>query len=639
MPIASFRRPLRRLAAGLLGPLLGRGEVGRLIRRTAREQWKLLTLSVAGDLVQAVGEGATFGVIFLAVDLLTTVGEARRVNWASKPLIGAIPGATEWLAAQPLVPLFLVLLALAVLLQAIQSGSRWLSGVCAGYFAARCRARVMALVHGRILRFSFACASGYPVGELVDHAAQAPEGVRRQLEAVQQLLVSLLMIAVYLGVLVGLSPLLLLAALALGLLLTLLQQRLVPRIWKEAVRLSGIQAAIASRITEDIQGLRLLHVSGERLAADRAVRGRMGELEGSLRRQARLGNLVGPISSFLPVAAIGVMAALSLLVFGARSSGVLPGLITFVLALQRLNMRFSGLAGIVNEVAENGGRMERLNALLDPVDKTFVREGGLPFTALRHGIRLEGVELLHSSATRPALAGIDLAIPKGTTVALVGASGAGKSSIADLLTGLYEPTAGRILVDGVDLRELDLLSWQQRIGVVSQDTFLFNASLAENVGFGAAAVTPERLRRAAALAQALEFIEELPQGWNTVVGERGFRLSGGQRQRVALARALLREPELLILDEATSALDSRSERRVQEAIEGLAHSHTVLVIAHRLSTIVAADVIAVLEAGRIVERGRHEELLERGGPYADLWARQAGSSGREVLEVGPGGAW
>jgi ATP-binding cassette subfamily B protein/subfamily B ATP-binding cassette protein MsbA len=205
----------------------------------------------------------------------------------------------------------------------------------------------------------------------------------------------------------------------------------------------------------------------------------------------------------------------------------------------------------------------------------------------------------------------------------VGASGAGKSSIADLLVGLYDPTIGRILIDGEDLLDLNLPSWQQRLGVVSQDTFLFNTTLARNIAFGTPDATPDQIAEAARKAQATGFIEALPNRYDTQIGERGYQLSGGQRQRISLARAILRNPDLLILDEATSALDTQSERLVQQAIEQFERQHTVLVIAHRLSTIVNADLICVMDQGRIIERGNHEDLLGRGGIYASLWHQQS----------------
>ena len=207
----------------------------------------------------------------------------------------------------------------------------------------------------------------------------------------------------------------------------------------------------------------------------------------------------------------------------------------------------------------------------------------------------------------------------------MGSSGAGKSSIADLLAGLYDPTAGEILIDGTELQRFDLASWQKRIGVVSQDTFLFNATIAANISFGTPGARLEDVKLAAQQAQATGFIENLPDGFNTLVGERGYRLSGGQRQRISLARAILRQPDLLILDEATSALDTESERLVQEAIDRFDNKHTILVIAHRLSTIVNADQIYVLDQGRVIEQGNHSHLLHLDGRYSRLWQQQVKS--------------
>jgi ATP-binding cassette subfamily B protein/subfamily B ATP-binding cassette protein MsbA len=218
---------------------------------------------------------------------------------------------------------------------------------------------------------------------------------------------------------------------------------------------------------------------------------------------------------------------------------------------------------------------------------------------------------------------ISFSLTKGQLVALVGPSGAGKSSIADLLTALYSPTSGQILIDGKPLNRFDLASWQQRLGVVSQDTFLFNATIAENIAFGTPGASQADIEASCQAAQATDFIENLPDSYETLVGERGYRLSGGQRQRLSLARAILRDPELLILDEATSALDSQSERLVQEAIERFERNHTVLVIAHRLSTIVNADQILVLDSGLIVQRGTHKHLLAQEGLYQKLWMQQS----------------
>ncbi len=618
----------RRLTRPLLGAFLDPRPASRLIRDTARQQWKLLSLHLGTTLVGALTEGVTLAVIFLAVELLS---KPTAVNWAANPLTSRFPLLVELISGLPRTPLFLLLLTVAVLLQATQGLMAYVSGVSLGDFSARCRSSITALIHSQILGFSYACASRYRVGDLLNFAGNGPGAVQKQIELSGQLLIQGLLIALYSLVLVSLSPWLVLVAIGLTAAIVLVQRVLLPRIRRSSYRLTQIGVEISSRVTEDIQGLRLLHSSGQLDAADQALRARMGELETVLRRQNRLAQVVGPFSGFLPIAAIAVIGAVSLLAFGSRSTGILPSLVTFVVALQRLNVRLGGIAGTFTTLTVNAAEIDRLNEILKPDDKKFRRRGGVPFHALQHEIRFEAVGLRYSPDLAAALTDLELTIPKGRTVALVGASGAGKSSIADLLVGLYAPTRGRILIDGTDLADLDLASWQQRLGVVSQDTFLFNDSLAANISFGCSEATPAAIEAAAAQAQAAGFIAALPEGYATLVGERGYRLSGGQRQRLSLARAILRQPDLLILDEATSALDSKSERLVQQAIERFERQCTVLVIAHRLSTIVSADQICVLDHGRIVEHGHHRQLLERGGLYAGLWGQQAshGSPGQQ----------
>ena len=286
-------------------------------------------------------------------------------------------------------------------------------------------------------------------------------------------------------------------------------------------------------------------------------------------------------------------------------------------------MRFSDISNGFTMMKRNSGDLNCLNDILKSEDKSFRRTDGEHFQGLKKSILLNNVQLVYGSSTAPALRGVTIDIPKGKTIALVGRSGAGKSSIADLLVGLYSPTAGRIEIDGKNLNTINLASWQQRLGVVSQDTFLFNATLAENISFGCEWATLEDVKRACEIAQADSFIEKLPSSYQTIVGERGYRLSGGQRQRISLARAILRNPDLLILDEATSALDTHSERLVQQAIERFENQHTVLVIAHRLSTIMNAHCIYVMERGKVIEQGSHDQLIAKEGSYFMLWKSQS----------------
>ena len=596
------------------------GPAERLILQTARQQWPLLAINLFSSLLEAFGEGAALAVVFLAVQVLSRSAEQ---SWASNPLISRLPGLLSWMDSTPRVPLFLVLLAVSVLLQLLLSGCRYLNAISVSYLAARSRARVTSRIQQQILGFSFACASRYRVGDLTDLLALGPDAVSSAIGVHGQLLINLLLAAVYLGVLMVLSPWLLLMAAAMAMLVVWVQRRLLPRIRESAQQVSADQLQIASVVTEQIQGLRLLHSLGQLDQAQQAVSAHMAQLERSLRRQSQLIELIGPISQLLPIIAIAVLGAASLLVFGDKSSGILPSLVTFVLALQRLNIRLSGIARLFTERSANAGRMQRLDGFLQPHDKQFRRQGGIRSTGLRREIRLDGVDLCYPGSNDPVLRALDLTIPCGSTVALVGPSGAGKSSLVDLLIGLYSPSAGRVLIDGEDLETLNLISWQQHLGVVSQDTFLFNATIAENLAFGCPNVSEEQIQSALSTAQCSGFISALPDGIHTLVGERGYRLSGGQRQRLALARAILRRPDLLILDEATSALDSNNERLVQKAYERLRGSCTVLMIAHRLSTVVNADQIIVMQEGRIVQRGNHAQLLALDGLYRSLWLDQS----------------
>ena len=620
---APLKAWIRRTFGLYLAPFIERTPAATLVRSSARRQWKLLLISLSAGLLGSLSEGATLGVIFLAVRLMTGGNSAvttaqpllERLPWLQGPiqvLVGWSPGM-----------LFVLLLAIATGLQLLFSACIYVNGVASGYLAARLNREVTGLLNRRILSFSFACASRYRVGDLLSYAGGGGPTVQQQLRLANDLIVNGLQLLVYLAVLIAISPWLLLVVVLLGWAVAVVQKQLLPRIRLNAQAGQAIAVELSSRITENIQGLRLLHSSGHLAETAIQYEQLMAEDEYVKRRSSRLESVIGPLSAVLPILVIALIASLGVVLFSVRASGVLPNLVTFVLALQRLNARISTLAAVATTYANSSASVSRLNAILGDSDKQFVRMGGKHSQGLHQAIRLEGVGLRYAPELEPALQEVDMEIPAGHTVALVGPSGAGKSSIADLLVGLYEPTQGRILIDGVDLRQLDLASWQRQLGVVSQDTFLMNATIANNIAYGLPEASREQVQWAAEQAQAAGFIEVLPEGYDTLIGERGYRLSGGQRQRISLARAILRQPQLLILDEATSALDTQSERLVQQAIERFERGHTVLVIAHRLSTIVRADQILVLEAGRVVERGSHASLLNRDGLYSRLWAQQS----------------
>jgi ATP-binding cassette subfamily B protein len=341
--------------------------------------------------------------------------------------------------------------------------------------------------------------------------------------------------------------------------------------------------------------------------------------------------------SVLNVGQAAIIAVAVTLMVWRATLGVVEGRMTLgdlVLVnafMIQLYMPLNFLGVLYREIKQSLADMERLFGLLD-VNREVDDAPGAPELQLAGApeLRFERVSFAYDPA-RPILHELSFTVPAGTTAAVVGASGAGKSTLARLLFRFYDVTGGRITLDGRDVREVTQTSLRRAIGIVPQDTVLFNDSLRYNVAYGRPEATAAEIEAAARSAQLERFIATLPAGWDTPVGERGLKLSGGEKQRVAIARMLLKNPPVLVLDEATSALDSRNEAAIQEALRAVAAHRTTLVIAHRLSTIVDADQILVMDAGRIVERGRHEALLALGGRYAAMWALQAGEAEQDAI--------
>ncbi|HHY68281.1 MAG TPA: ABC transporter ATP-binding protein, partial [Alicyclobacillus sp.] len=296
--------------------------------------------------------------------------------------------------------------------------------------------------------------------------------------------------------------------------------------------------------------------------------------------------------------------------------------VAFTAYLGQLYGPVSALANIHVNVMGSAALFSRLFEYLDKPVEIEDRPGAVDVGRVRGQIQFENVYFRYRPGGEWVLRGIDLTIEPGQLVALVGPSGAGKTTLSYLIPRLYDPEVGRVTLDGHDLRDVTLSSLHGQIGVVTQETFLFHASLRDNLLYAKPDATEEEMEAAAKAAYIHDMIQRLPDGYDTLVGERGYKLSGGEKQRIALARVILKNPRILILDEATSALDSHSERYIQAALQPLFQGRTSIVIAHRLSTILRADQIVVIDGGRVVEKGTHRELLARGGLYARLYAEQ-----------------
>jgi subfamily B ATP-binding cassette protein MsbA len=309
---------------------------------------------------------------------------------------------------------------------------------------------------------------------------------------------------------------------------------------------------------------------------------------------------------------------------------------SFVVALLLLFEPVKRLTGIHNIFQQALGASQKVFEYLDRDQQIKEQPGAARLSRFEKSIAFDNVSFHYPAAPdRMVLQNIDLEVKAGEIVALVGPSGAGKTTLANLVPRFYDVTRGTLSVDGKDLRELKLSSLRDKISIVAQDTFLFNDTVGANIGYGLRHALPEQVYQAARDALAEEFIKRMPQGYGTVIGERGMKLSGGQRQRLAIARALLKNAPILILDEATSHLDTESEVLVQKALQTLMANRTVIVIAHRLSTVRRADRIVVLDRGRITETGRHEELVSRGGLYQRLYELQFVTSEMNPADVNP----
>jgi len=429
-------------------------------------------------------------------------------------------------------------------------------------------------------------------------------------------------ILVFVGLLLSISWQLTIAATGLLSLVTVVNQYAISRSKKFGKQLSEMSRAYSVAMLELLNGIRLVKSTGneerefkknQKLIRDREK----ADFQSQINSEA-----IAPLSEVMGITALLLIVYLSKTFFANQVASLSAVLLTYLLVLLRLLPLISQLNTVRSSFASTSGSVTMVTEFLNRDDKPLMVKGEVPYTKLKEGVHFDFLSFAYPGQEKLVLKDVDLFLPRGTTLALVGSSGAGKSTLADLLPRFYDPLSGRITIDGRDLRDFDITSVRSKMGIVSQDTFLFNDSVGNNIAYGRPEATEDEIISAAMRANAYEFISKLPQGLDTLIGDRGVMLSGGQRQRIAIARALLQNPEILILDEATSALDTVSERLVQAALDDLSRDRTTLVIAHRLSTVQKADQIAVLDQGCVVEVGTHEELLKKGGYYSRLYSMQ-----------------
>jgi subfamily B ATP-binding cassette protein MsbA len=386
------------------------------------------------------------------------------------------------------------------------------------------------------------------------------------------------------------------------------------RVRESSFGLSIANGNFTSTAIEFINGIRTVNAFGTQEFERQRYYKASDEVVSTSTKVIYIWTLVRPIAEGVATTVLVGMIILSFTIFVTNGSLQVASLLTFFFVLFRLVPFIQDINGTRSFLSTLQGSADNIKKLLITDHESYFQNGKLQFRGLQRSVDLVSVDFGYDTDNL-VLNNITLTIEKGKTTALVGGSGAGKTTLADLIPRFYDVTEGNIYIDEIDVRKFEINSLRRKIAVVSQDTFIFNTSVWNNIAYGIPESSDAAVHEAARLANALEFILEMPEGFDTQLGDRGVRLSGGQRQRIAIARALLRNPEILILDEATSALDSVTERLIQESLEKISVGRTVIAIAHRLSTIIKADKVVVLEQGRIVEQGKYQELLQQRGKF------------------------
>ena len=564
----------------------------------------------AGALVRAHRKGLMLGMVLMLISRLAGMVLPWMSGYVIDDVIG--PGRTDLL-----VPLALGAAAATL----VQSGTGFALSQVLGVAAQRAITEMRKRVQRHVTRLPVGYFDSTKTGELISRVMTDAEGIRNLVgTGIAQLVGGFITATIGMGVLFYLNWRLTSLTLVVLVLFGVLMVRAFS-ILRPLFRERGkINAEVTGRLAETLGGVRVIK------AYSVEKREQLVFAKGAHRLLRNVASTVTGVSATTAAGSlvIGLLGAL-MIVMGGRAiiAGVwtVGDLLRYLVFTSVVVAPVVQIASIGTQISEAFAGLDRIREILGTPTEVDEDAARVPINQIRGEIRLEKVTFSYTNGV-PVLRDVSLTAPSGSTTALVGSSGSGKSTLVSLVMAFNRPQAGRVLVDGRDLSTVKLADFRRQLGVVLQENFLFDGSVASNIGFARRHATRAEIERASRVAHCDEFIHGFPDGYDTIVGERGVKLSGGQRQRVAIARAILADPSLLILDEATSSLDSESEAMIQDGLRALRRGRTTFVIAHRLSTIQSADQIIVLEHGEIVERGTHADLLASGGRYRELYNTQ-----------------
>ncbi|MDJ0689957.1 MAG: ABC transporter ATP-binding protein [Xenococcaceae cyanobacterium MO_188.B32] len=579
-----------------------------LLRELKHFRW-LLACSFLFTLISAALEGTTVGFIASFLQGLTNPNDPpiqTGIQWFDIWFLATNAGASERIYR---------LAGLILILAWLRSIFSYLGIVYSRKTSFKLAEQIRKSIFEQLQSLSLSYYSQSRSGEIINTIVAETQDLIQAFNAATTLITRIATMIAYLISLIWLSWQVSLAVVAMFVLLSLGLSNLVSWAREASFAVSKAKGNLASAAIELIDGIRTIKAFATEDFERKRFYSATNELTRAKTKVVLLSDLIKPLADGVATTILIAIVTIAFMTLVQKGELKAAELLTFMFVLVRMMPLVSQINSNRGKLTSFQGAISNIRELLSTKNKTYLVNGTIPFAHLNKSIDLAWVDFGYNPA-KLVLHNITLSIKKGETTALIGASGAGKTTLVDLICRFYDPTRGKITIDGVDLQQLDINSLRHKMAIVSQDTFIFNTSVRNNIAYGLEGITDREIEQAAISANAWGFIKQLPSGLDTVLGDRGVRLSGGQRQRIAIARALLRNPEILVLDEATSALDSVTERLIQESLEKLSVGRTVIAIAHRLSTIVRADKIVVLEQGRIVEQGKYQELLEKQGK---LW--------------------
>lgn len=596
-----------------------------LFKKKRGDVYKFFFASIPGCFA-AFFEGITFALLLTSLYVLN--GRGIEV-FEGKPVISKLT-KVSFLHNLDSNQLFLFLVIAAILSQIIKSLIMYLSGMQSAKLTAKIACQVHQNIYERILSFDFTTVSNYKTGGLAAYT-QIPAGtILPILQAFHRIVIQTFVLGSLIYVLFKISIPLTLFFTGFFLLSGFAYKKILKIISGYSDNFANKLLLYSNDVVQAINGIKLIHIFGMQsviLNRSRSIMLKMQDFQkGSVQLQALL-IATGEVFSMIMMAATLGISSFFLVV---KSEHSLPLLLTYTVTAYRFTTIAREILTHFGTVAALVGSVRKLNDLIVPKGKGFESQAGSSIKSIRKGIQFNHVSYRYPQKNTDSLKNISLFIPHKKMTAIVGLSGAGKTTMVSLLTRLFEPTNGSILIDDVEIKKYNIRSWRSKLGVVSQNTFIFNDPARENICFGTSA-SDEEILRVCKTAGCYEVINNLPKGLDSPLGEHGYKISGGEAQRIAIARALIRNPEIMIFDEATSNLDSHNEQIIQKTLEKCRNRCTLIVIAHRLSTITSADQIIVLNDGKVSELGTHEELLYSNGQYAYLWDLQSKTKDERAL--------